>query len=313
MSGSCVVSFPTIDSAVLRDARHHSARAAREAADWQLWLKMEGKAPRTTDDYERTVARLLRENPDVELAGFTDSHVMRLLNLYPRGSQRVKRAHLQSWFTWAMLTGRIDRNPLDRVPRIKSVGQKVIDVFSDAECALLEAPPLVDGVLFTLMLHGGFRKGECRHLQRKHVSLERLEVVVLNGKGGKDRLVAFHPDSNIARAISDLDLFERLNPDDFLWYSKPGGGDVVKRRDPVGEGTFHRWYERSVTAAGVPYRNPHTTRHTYATRWLRRGGRLETLSEQMGHASIATTSDLYSHLDQRDARADLAIIEAAGV
>jgi integrase len=45
--------------------------------------------------------------------------------------------------------------------------------------------------------------------------------------------------------------------------------------------------------------------------WLRRDGRLVTLSLQMSHASIKTTADLYGHLDLRDAAADLAHIEPA--
>ena len=75
------------------------------------------------------------------------------------------------------------------------------------------------------------------------------------------------------------------------------------RHRPVGEGTFHRWWGRCIGAAGVRYRNPHVTRHTFATNWLRRGGRITTLSQTMGHASIRTTVDLYGHLDTRDAEA----------
>ena len=59
----------------------------------------------------------------------------------------------------------------------------------------------------------------------------------------------------------------------------------------------------------VRYRNPRRARHTFATRWLKRGGRMETLSEAMGHASIATTVDLYGHLDLADVARDLALIE----
>jgi len=59
---------------------------------------------------------------------------------------------------------------------------------------------------------------------------------------------------------------------------------------PLGAGSFDRWWRRCLVEASVRYRNPHVARHTFATRWLRRGGRLETLSIAMGHASIRTTS-----------------------
>jgi hypothetical protein len=38
------------------------------------------------------------------------------------------------------------------------------------------------------------------------------------------------------------------------------------RDKPIGEGTFSRWWRRCLDDAGVPYRNPHTARHTFATR-----------------------------------------------
>ncbi len=57
------------------------------------------------------------------------------------------------------------------------------------------------------------------------------------------------------------------------------------------------------------YRNPHVARHTFATRWLKNGGPMLTLSKAMGHASIATTVDQYGHLDLSDVARDLALVE----
>jgi integrase len=84
----------------------------------------------------------------------------------------------------------------------------------------------------------------------------------------------------------------------------------VLRDRPTGEGTFHRWWRRCLDETEVRYRNPHMTRHTFATNWLRAGGRLERLSLAMGHNSIRTTFDLYGHLDTGDVAADLALVES---
>lgn len=96
-------------------------------------------------------------------------------------------------------------------------------------------------------------------------------------------------------------------PDDPL--TRPGGGRL-RRSTPIGKGSFAVWWSRCLAEAGVRYRNPHTARHTFATRWLRRGGRLETLSLVMGHANIATTHTLYAHLDTSDILIDVARIDA---
>ena len=49
-------------------------------------------------------------------------------------------------------------------------------------------------------------------------------------------------------------------------------------------------------AAGVRYRNPHVLRHTYASLLLAQGESLAYVKDQLGHASIRLTVDLYGHL-----------------
>ena len=293
---------------VLRDSRHRDARAARECADWLSWLELEGKAPRTLDDYERTVAVLLRMFPAKQLVDITDGDLTHVLRSFPAASRRVRRAALSSFFQWAKITRRITDNPLEMVPKQKQTGQRVTDVFTDAERTLLESLPAPDGQLFTILFWAGLRKGEARRLLRRHLNLDRAELVIYRGKGDKDRAVPMHP--VVQAAVADLDLLERLGAGDHVWYSRPGGGKHIERSRPIGEGTFHRWYVRCLDAAGVHYRNPHTTRHTFATRCLRAGIPVERVSLLMGHTSIRTTFDLYGHLDLEDVRRDLLLLGA---
>ena len=207
------------------------------------------------------------------------------------------------------------RNPLDLVPKQKRNPRRHIETFTDAELALLAGLPSPDGPLFSIMFGTGLRKGECRRLQARHVNLERGRLIVHQGKGGKDRVV---PLRNLTRVLAEWFLLDGIRPDDFLWYTRPGGGRI-SRSKPAGEGSFHRWYATSLAAAGVAYRprasgdpgihNPHVTRHTFALNWLRSGGRLETLSLILGHESIKTTFDEYGHLDMTDVAFDLELVE----
>jgi integrase/recombinase XerD len=294
----------------LRDLRHRDAAAARECADWLQRLTLEGKAPRTLDAYEKAVALMLRAFPEKTLAEFTHFDIEHVLGMVPKASQAQMRVRLNSFFRWATLMDVIDRNPMDRVAKIRRQYQKVRDVFTEPEIALLIGLPTPTGQLFALLFDTGIRKAEARGLQRRHISLDRGELVVYHGKGGKDRVI---PLTHRAQAaIADLDLFERIGPSDYLWYGKPGGRGRDHSR-PVGNARFHRWFaDEGIAAAHVPYRNPHNTRHTFATRFLRAGGRLERLSMLLGHASIKTTFDLYAHLDLEDVRADLALLEKVG-
>ncbi len=51
-----------------------------------------------------------------------------------------------------------------------------------------------------------------------------------------------------------------------------------------------------LSKAGLPYRNYHTTRHTFATWLLSEGADLRWVQQQMGHASISQTADTYGHV-----------------
>ena len=297
----------------LRDARHREAAAASEVADWLAYLDDEGKAPRTLSDYERTAAVLLRMYPTTPFAEFDENHLTHALRTFPPGSRRIRRAHLSSLFKWGDLMDRIDRNPMGRVPKPKVTPRKVIDTFTEAEQTLLMNLPYPDGQLMTVLLWSGIRKAEARNLQVRDVAFDRRFLIVRKegAKGSKPRRVAMS--SALAAALDELITMGGLGRDDFFWHSSPGGGKP-RHTHRCGEGTFHRWWEQCMDNAGVEYiphrrGNPHTTRHSYALRWLRAGGRLETLSEQLGHASIKTTYDEYGHLNMDDVLADLDLLE----
>ena len=302
---------PIRDDADTRDDRHHSTAAWREAKDWLAFLGLEGKSPRTLDDYERTIAALLRLFPGKSLEDFNEADLIRFLMTFPKGSLRIRRAHLSSFFKWAKLMRRIPGNPMDYVPKPRRKPQHVIETFNDAEIELLTSLPSPDGALFLILFDGGLRKGEARRLRARHINLERGTLIVRQGKGGKDRIIPMG--APLTNALADLMIFEGLNRDDYFWYCCPGGTRVKRHDRVIVESAWHRWYVRCLEAAQVNYRNPHTTRHTYATRWQRRGLSLEEIAANLGHSSIQTTSDFYLHLNVEDIASHMAtIMEAHG-
>lgn len=62
------------------------------------------------------------------------------------------------------------------------------------------------------------------------------------------------------------------------------------------DATFNQRLARWSVRAGVPRLTPHELRHTSATLMILNGVPLEVVSEQLGHASITTTANLYGHL-----------------
>jgi integrase len=70
-----------------------------------------------------------------------------------------------------------------------------------------------------------------------------------------------------------------------------------------------------IRKAGLPYRKPHALRHSYATTMLESGADLRLVKDQLGHASIAITADIYGqHVGrERQVRAVEALDRAFGL
>ncbi len=283
---------------LLRDLRHMEARAASDLVDWLVHLELEGKATRTLYEYVRKVAPLLREFPDKQLGEFTAADINEILRRSPKRSRHIVRSILNQFFLWADTQDRIDKTPMGKVARIKHPERRQRDIFTVADVALLEALPRPDGHLFAILFGSGIRKAEARRLRRSDIDLDRRRLIVREGKGGKDRVVALTPSA--LQAVADLDLTEGLRREDHLWSSRPGGGDVVSRRWPIGDTTFSTWFKRCLEQADVQYLSPHTTRHTYHELMRRAGLNLEERQVLMGHASIRTTADIYGHISFDD-------------
>ena len=307
---------------------------------WQDYLEYRQLAPGTLDGYERDMARVAKAYPTLRPEDFTPDLLIEASMLFKRQGRRTRMESVKSFFKWARMKRIIASNPFEELEPIRrSPRQKFIDVFSDAEVDDLLNLPLADAALMGILFETGLRKAEARNLQVRRLVLSeggrlsdgsdsgtpdvRLhgtavpapispsestgELVVIAGKGGKDRTVQFG--SRLHGLLQDLLYLEPMDPMDYLWYARPGGGPVRRDR-PIQDGSFDRWWKRCLETAGVRYRNPHVARHTFAVRWLRRGGRLEVLSKQMGHSSIAVTADVYGGINAEDARREIALMEA---
>jgi integrase len=301
--------------APLRDHSYQLTGLGAAVTDFLAWKRLDGAAEKTLDTYERDLARACVLFPEKTLETLSSEDILHVVTVFPPRSQKRARAALASMFKWAILWGRIERNPMDRIPRAPQPPGRYVEVFTDSEVAeLTSLDELRDRALMAVLFDAGLRKAEARHLRAGRCLLEERQLVVVGGKGGKDRVIPVT--ERLASVLADLFLTEGIEPEQFLWYGGRGnqlGYRAVVRSKPIGEGTFHRWWTRCLEAAGVRYRNPHTARHTFATHWLKRGARMETLSKEMGHASIATTVDLYGHLDLSDVARDLALVEGYGI
>jgi integrase len=297
----------------LRDERWLASRSAREVADWIAALKARRLAPRTVRQYSYTAWDLLELLPDKAPGEFTPVDIERLLARYPTAGLGPRRAHLESLFKHLKRRRVIAENPMEFMEPMRRRRTRLPHVYSDAQVNTLCGLQSPDGQLMTLRFELGLRSGECRKLKRKHINLDAGLVSILRSKGDKDRLVPMTPRAQ--QAVAQLDLLEGLDPDDHLWYARPGGGKRITRRfvspDGPAEETFRSWWKRCVHAAGVPYMRPHTSRHTRATAMRRLGYDLAEIQDFLGHESSETTKSLYVHTDVFDLARRMLELESA--
>jgi integrase len=279
----------------LLDSRHRTAAAARDQADWLQYLKVENKAARTLDTYERYTAAILRAFPAKPFGEITDGDLIHVLAGYPAASRHIVKACWNNWFRWGYKQRRIPGNPVDLLPNVKYRPPRTFDVFTAAEAEALCALPTPNGPLMTLLFWTGLRRAEARFLTGKRLDLERLQMLVTDGaKGSKSRIVPMV--DRVSQQVSELLTLEGIGPDDHLWYTH-AGRERLRRDRPISDSRFQDWWRKSLEAAGIRYRRPHLTRHTFATRMREVGLEMEQIQLLLGHESIRTTSDTYVHSD----------------
>jgi site-specific recombinase XerD len=149
--------------------------------------------------------------------------------------------------------------------------------------------PKRNAALIALMARAGLRIGEVVGLDLEDVALNERSgwVTIRQGKGLKERRV---PLGLQARKALTTYLDVRPGVDTPALF-------VTKSWRRMSERPVQRLVKSAAQRAGVQQNvTPHVLRHTFATRFLRKGGDLATLRDILGHANLATTSR-YLHAD----------------
>ncbi len=147
-------------------------------------------------------------------------------------------------------------------------------------------------LIIEVALGTGLRVSELADLKihNLHLGKGQNSLVLRNGKGGKDRIVAFN--SKLKALIQDY-LDYRKSESPYLFHSERD-----KKMTRFGIGTVFKTIAKS---AGIDsHHSIHSCRHTYATNLYKASGyNLRMVQKQLGHSSITTTS-VYSDVINQD-------------
>lgn len=237
---------------------------------------------------------------------------------------------VSSAYRQAMQLGFVRTNPVTGTKR-PTVRKPPITTWTVADVARVDAAltdePLWQAV-YRVALTTGMRPGELRSLRWSDIESDRITIrrtmtrdaddrptVGSQTKTGRIRTVALTPAAADAlkrwrKRQAELQMAaRRWDPAGYVFTSQYGG--------PLSATTWQKRHKRLIDALKVPPITLHGTRHTFATISLERNVHPKIVAEMMGHSSIETTLNRYSHvrLDLQQAAAnalDAAIFGTTG-
>ena len=189
-------------------------------------------------------------------------------------------------------TATLDSPRLGR-PLPKLLEEKEVEALIEAARAMPAGAERSRIVLLLELLYGaGLRVSELVALPLAAV-LRQAKVLILRGKGGKERMVPLGEPVRAALAdyLGERDFFlVKGRPSPWLFASRGAKGHLTRQR-------LTQLLKSLAPAAGIdPARlSAHVLRHAFATHLLDHGADLRSVQKMLGHADIATTQ-IYTHV-----------------
>jgi integrase/recombinase XerD len=151
---------------------------------------------------------------------------------------------------------------------------------------------LRDRTMLELMYASGLRVSEIVTLKTIALGLNEGVVRIVNGKGGKERLVPFGAEAGLwlKRYLAEArtPLLEGKNCHE-VFVGRHTGSSLTRQ-------AFWALIKRYALIANIPIAlSPHTLRHAFATHLLNHGADLRVVQLLLGHADISTTQ-IYTYV-----------------
>jgi integrase len=277
--------------------------------DWWLYAAVDGRLrAKTARDYRTLLDRYV-----LPVLGDTRIDRLRpldlqslLLNMTARGlsprTVRYTHAVLRSALDQARRWKLLNENPSLDMP-LPRADRKEFPVFSrqEAQRFASECRRDTQALVFLVALTTGLRPSEYLAIRISDFDSARSTLTITRtlerAKGkwtfaetkrpGSRRTVALP--AEVAELVRDRIASHAFKPDDLIFQGAARG--PIHERNLV-----QRCFKPLLRRAGLPNLRLYDLRHSFATLALREGVPARLVSEQLGHASVAFTLDVYGHV-----------------
>ncbi|MDF7668361.1 tyrosine recombinase XerC [Lactobacillus sp. ESL0703] len=214
-----------------------------------------------------------------------------------RTTQARKMSSLRSFYRFLVRRKIVKVNPTQTITLHKK-NRKLPQFFYTPEmkqvfATLTATDPLTERnlAMFELFYTTGMRVSEVSELKIGQLDLD-LKVILVHGKGNKDRYVAFDEQTKTAlvQYLTDArpQLLGQQDDTQTVFLNNQGHPITPRGIEYVMQKVFNK--------AGVSGKvHPHELRHSFATAMLNNGADLRSVQELLGHANLSTTQ-IYTHV-----------------
>jgi integron integrase len=284
---------------------------------------------RTEESYIHWIREFLKFHYNRNPLYLQESDLSRFLSYL--AVQRKTSASTQNQATSALLFlyREVLQQNLDWIHNIERAKQsfRIPVVFNKSEIrTILDQLQGTPWLMASLLYGCGLRLMECLRLRVKDVDFASKQIVVRDGKGGRDRITIL-PESLIQPLQKHLDRVRNLHNTDlqegfggvflpfalsrkypgaekeFCWqYVFPSTKrsvdprTTIMRRHHIDESVLQRAVKNAIRLTGIQKSGScHTFRHSFATHLLEDGCDIRTVQELLGHKDVSTTM-IYTHV-----------------
>ncbi|MBP7654481.1 tyrosine-type recombinase/integrase [Candidatus Dependentiae bacterium] len=258
-------------------------------------LKLKNYSNNTLKDYKNYIISILNyydKEPETITSEDIKSYILLQKEIKPSFSASAQSGITSAYKFFARFVLKIEFNLEDipypkkpkKLPKVMNVAdvKKFLDTAADMNIKY--------HAIFLIVYAAGLRVSEVVRIRLEQIDIERGTLLVLNGKGKKDRYTIFS--QKIMNAIKQY--IAEYKPESWLFYS----GKALNQH--LTKESVEKMFAKYKHLSGVnPLATTHSLRHSFATHLLESGTDIRYIQELLGHKDIKTT-EIYLHVSNKE-------------